>query len=115
MVPRYQSTSFMLRGNCFVVNLLSYNITITWVVRKQNNGRKSGRSVTGNICEIYYSFQDVLSESEIKSSHNIAGKNPLLICRDCFNSNIKIPNSGGSSNGRENQGQRGAENTQSTM
>ena len=35
VVPKYQAKSFMLRGNCFVVNILSHNITITWVGRKQ--------------------------------------------------------------------------------
>ena len=25
----------MLRGNCFVVTILSHNISITWVVRKK--------------------------------------------------------------------------------
>ena len=35
VVPRYQATSFMFRGNWFVVTILSYNITINWVGRKQ--------------------------------------------------------------------------------
>ena len=65
----------------------------------------------GNICEICYSFQDVLSYAEMKRSRNIGGKNQLLIDRDCFNSNIKIPNSGGSSNTRENLGQSKASKT----
>ena len=43
----------------------------------------------GNICEICYSFQNVLSNAEIKRSRNIGGNKPLLICRDCLNSNIK--------------------------
>ena len=34
VVPRYYATSFMFRGNCFVVNILSHNIKITWVRRK---------------------------------------------------------------------------------
>ena len=58
-----------------------------------------------------YSFQDIFSDAEIKRSRNIGGKNHLLICRDCFNSNIKIPTSGVSSNAREKQGQRGAAKT----
>ena len=56
--------------------------------------------VTGNICAICYSFQDVLLDAEIKRSRNIGGNNPLLICRDFFNRNIKIPNSGKSRNSR---------------
>ena len=47
----------------------------------------------------------------MKRSRNIGGNNPLVIYRDCFNSNLKIATSGGSSNARENQGQRGAANT----
>ena len=82
--------------------------------KKENNIIKGGRLVTGNICSMYYPFQEVLSDSEIKRSCNIGGNNPLLICRDCFNSNIKIPTSGGSSNTRENQGQRGAAKTRKT-
>ena len=35
VVPRYQATSFMFRGNCFVVTILSQNSTITCVGRKQ--------------------------------------------------------------------------------
>ena len=50
-------------------------------------------------------------DDEIKRSRNIGGKNPLLIFRDCFNINIKIPNLGRYSNEQENQGQRGATKT----
>ena len=50
--------------------------------KKAKNSSKGIRLVTGNICEICYSFQDVLSDDEIKRSHNIGGKNPLLRCRD---------------------------------
>ena len=56
-------------------------------------------------------FISVFSDAEIKRSRNIGGMDPLLICRDCFNSNIKIPTLGGSSNARENQGRRGAAKT----
>ena len=57
--------------------------------KKSKNSSKVGRLVMGNSCEICYSFHNVLSDSEIKRSRNIGGKNPLLICGDCFNSNIK--------------------------
>ena len=66
--------------------------------KKSNNGSKCGSLVTGNICAICYSFQDVFSDVEIKSSPNIRGKNSLLIFCDCFNINIKILTFGGSSN-----------------
>ena len=35
VVSRYQATSFIFGGNCFVGTILSHNITITWVVRKK--------------------------------------------------------------------------------
>ena len=75
--------------------------------KKAKSSSIGGRFITKNICAICYSFQDFLSDAEIKRSRNIGGNNPLLICRDCFNSNIEIPTSGGSSNTRENQGHRG--------
>ena len=79
--------------------------------KKANIRNKGGIFVTDDICAIRYSCQDVLSDTEIKRIRHIGGKNLLLICRDLFNSNIKIITSGGSSNTREKQGQRGAENT----
>ena len=101
VVPRYQATCFMFIGNCFVVTVFSHNFTITWVVIKKKKS-KSGTFVMGNICTVCYSFQDVLSDAEIQRRHNIGGNNPLLICRDSFNSNIKIPTSGGPSNSQKN-------------
>ena len=41
MVPRYQVTSSMFIGNCFVVTILSQNIMITWVGRKQRTAEKA--------------------------------------------------------------------------
>ena len=79
--------------------------------KKSNNSCKGGRLAIGDICEILYSFQHVLSYSEIKRSCNIGGNNPLLVCRDFFDGNIKIPTLDGSSNAREKQGQRGAAET----
>ena len=79
--------------------------------KKAKDSIKGVRLLMGNICEICYSFQDVLLYSEINRSRNIVVKNPLVICRDCFNSNIKITTSGGSSNAWENQGQRGTAKT----
>ena len=69
--------------------------------KKAKNSSKDVRLVMNDICEIFYSFQDVLLDAEIKRSRNIVGNNPLLIFRDYLNSNIKIPTSGGSSNARE--------------
>ena len=55
---------------------------------KAKNIGKGGRLVTENICETCYSFKNVLSDYEIKRSLNIGENNPLLICRDQFNSDI---------------------------
>ena len=73
---------------------------------KTAKNRVDSRLVTDGICALCYSFEDVLLETEIKKSHDIGGKNPLLVCRDCFNSKIKIPTSSGSSNVRENKQQK---------
>ena len=35
VVPRYKATSFMFRGNCFLVTTLIHNITTTWVKEKK--------------------------------------------------------------------------------
>ena len=79
--------------------------------KKANSSINGGILVTVNICEVCYSFQDFLLDAEIESIRNIEGNNPPLICHDWFNSNVKIPASGGSSNTQENQGQRGAAKT----
>ena len=49
---------------------------------KSKNIRNDEILATGNIFAIYYSFQDVLLDSEIKRSRNIGGNNPILICLD---------------------------------
>ena len=75
--------------------------------KKANICSKGNILVMGDICKICYLFQDVLSDADIKRSRNIGGDNNLLIFRDCFNSNIKIPTLEGSSNAREKEGKRG--------
>ena len=74
---------------------------------KKSHGKKSNRKLlTEDVCAISYSYRDVLSNTEIKKSRDIGGKNPLLVCRECFNNNIKIPTLGGSSNSRESRQQK---------
>ena len=73
--------------------------------------RKNGRSVsTDAICCLCYDDNDIVGSSEIKKTQNIGGKNPLPICRLCFDSNVKskvsLPTSRGSSNQREKSGQK---------
>ena len=57
--------------------------------KKAQRTSRSRILVTEAICAICYSYRDVLSDAEINNSRVIGGKNPLLVCRDCFNSNIK--------------------------
>lgn len=74
---------------------------------KKSQGKKSNRKLlTEDVCAICCSYRDVVSNTEIKESRDIGGKNPLLICCECFNNNIKIPTSGGSSNSRESRQQK---------
>ena len=108
MGPRYQATSFMFRGNFFgdYIESQYYNHLGG---KKSKNSIKGVRLVTGSIYAICYSFQNVFPDAEIKKSHIIRENYPLLICRDCFISDIKIPTSGGSSNAwktREKGGQK---------
>ena len=79
--------------------------------KKSKKSSKGGRLVMVNICKICYLFQGVLQDFEIKRSCNVGGNNPLPVCRDCFNSNIKMLTSGGSSNTQEKQRRRGAAKT----
>ena len=75
--------------------------------KKANNIIKCVRLVTGNICAILYSFQDVLSYAEIKMIRNIGENNPLLMCRYCFNKNMKTPTLGSSGKSQDKQGKGG--------
>eukprot|EP00584_Thalassiosira_punctigera_P026734 CAMPEP_0172577586 /NCGR_PEP_ID=MMETSP1067-20121228/138304_1 /TAXON_ID=265564 ORGANISM="Thalassiosira punctigera, Strain Tpunct2005C2" /NCGR_SAMPLE_ID=MMETSP1067 /ASSEMBLY_ACC=CAM_ASM_000444 /LENGTH=219 /DNA_ID=CAMNT_0013370275 /DNA_START=830 /DNA_END=1490 /DNA_ORIENTATION=+ len=61
-------------------------------------GLKGGRIVTEDVCAICYGNADIVSSEEIRKERNIGGKNPLLICRLCFESNVDIPCSGGRTN-----------------
>lgn len=71
-------------------------------------GVKGGRIVTADICAICYERDDIVSADEIRKSRDIGGKNPLLLCRYCFDKNIEIPCSGGRTNQKQKteQGKR---------
>ena len=53
------------------------------------------RICTTHVCALCYNKDNILSISEIKQKRDMGGKCPLLVCQDCFVSNIKIPSSGG--------------------
>ena len=64
-------------------------------------GVKGGRIVTDDICAICYEKDDIVSADEIRKRRDIGGKNPLLLCRYCFDKNIEIPCSGGRTNQKQ--------------
>ena len=66
---------------------------------------KGGRIVTDDICAICYENVDIVSADEIRKERDIGGKNPLLICRYCFDSNVEIPCSGGRTNMKQKSDQ----------
>ena len=51
--------------------------------------------MTDDICAICY---NIVSVDEIKRRRNIGGKNPLPICRHCFDKKVEILCSGGCTN-----------------
>ena len=65
-----------------------------------------GRSIsTDPICCLCYDDHDIVGASEIKRKQNVGGKNPLPVCRQCFDgaldSKIALPTTKGNSNHRE--------------
>ena len=68
-------------------------------------GVKGGRIVTKDICAVCYEDDDIVSEVEIRKKRNIGGKNPLLVCRYCFDKDFEIPCSGGRTNEKEKKSQ----------
>ena len=79
VVSRYQMIRFMFRETGFFGNYIESQYYNHLGGKKAKNSSKGVRLVMGNICAICYSFQDVLSDHEIKRSRNAGGKNPLLI------------------------------------
>ena len=47
--------------------------------------------MTKDICAVCYVDDDLVSPDEIKRSQDVGGKNPLTICRGCFNDGIEPP------------------------
>ena len=81
---------FYVRGKLFCGNYIDSKYYYHLGGKKANNSSKDVPRVPakgkmhaqihrGNICAIYYSFQDFLLGAEIKRIHNIGGKNTLLI------------------------------------
>ena len=68
------------------------------------NGRRGGL-ITEDVCEICFAHDDIVSRDEIMKMRGVGGKNPLQICKYCFDSRLKVPTSGGSSNARQKKNQ----------
>ncbi len=69
-------------------------------------GLKGGRIVTEDVCTICFGNTDMVPVEEIRRERNVGGKNPLLVCRYCFDSNIEIPCSGGRTNFKKKKDQQ---------
>eukprot|EP00957_Ditylum_brightwellii_P111580 8510830-Ditylum_brightwellii.AAC.1 len=69
-------------------------------------GIQGGRIVTEDICAICYKKDNIVSADEIRAKRDIGGKNPLLVCRFCFDSNVEIPCSAGQTNMKEQKDQK---------
>ena len=61
--------------------------------------------VTKDICAIRYESEDIVQAEEIRNKRDIGGKNPLLICRYCFDKKFEIPCSGGRTNAKQKKDQ----------
>ena len=71
------------------------------VLYAEGEQKRWERVATDDICAVSYSDFELVPTREVKEKRNLKGKNPLPICRVCFNYNFKIPVSGGSSNKRQ--------------
>ena len=69
------------------------------------SGVKGGRIVTKDVCAICYETDNIVLANEIRQKRNMGGKNPLLVCRCCFDKNIEIPCSGGRTNMKQKKDQ----------
>mmetsp|Transcript_29715 Transcript_29715/g.62511 ORF Transcript_29715/g.62511 Transcript_29715/m.62511 type:complete len:139 (-) Transcript_29715:48-464(-) len=63
-----------------------------------NMGTKGGRILTLDICSICFSDTHIVPVDRIRTKRDLEGKNPLLVCRFCFDSKVEIPISGGRTN-----------------
>ena len=61
--------------------------------------------MTEDICAICYERQGIVQADEICKKRDIGGKNPLLVCRYCFDKNFEISCSGGRVNVKQKKAQ----------
>ena len=92
-------------GGFFVKRQLRCGDFIESQYYNPTTGVKGGRILTVDICAICYNKDDMVKVDEIRKKRDVGGKNPLLVCRYCFDQNFEIPCSGG----RVNTKQKGAQ------
>ena len=64
-----------------------------------SDGVRGGRINTEDVCSLCYNNTDLMElEAIMTSGRELNGKNPLPVCKDCFDLKVKLPTSGGRSN-----------------
>ena len=92
-------------GHFFVKRQLRCGDYIESQYYNPKTGAKGDRIVTEDICSICYESEDIVSAEEIRNKREIGGKNPLLVCRYCFDMKVEIPCSDGRTNIKEKKDQ----------
>ena len=69
-------------------------------------GLRGGRIHTQDICAICYGEDEIVSADEIRREKDTKGRNPLPICRFCFDNNTEVPLTGGRANMVEKSAQQ---------
>ena len=69
------------------------------------NSTRGKRVTTEEVCAMCYFPGNIVSREEIIRKRDVGGKNPLSVYMHCFNSNVPLPTSGGSSNVRQKKQQ----------
>ena len=92
-------------GQLFVRRAVTCGDYIESQYYNPTTGLKGGRILTLDICAICYDTEDIVSADEIRKVRDMGGKNPLLVCRYCFDKGIEIPSSGGRTNMKEKKDQ----------
>mmetsp|Transcript_5035 Transcript_5035/g.10735 ORF Transcript_5035/g.10735 Transcript_5035/m.10735 type:complete len:239 (+) Transcript_5035:248-964(+) len=73
-----------------------------------SSGLKGGRIRTEDICAICYGEDEIVSADVIRKEKDTKGRNPLPICRFCFDNNTELPVTGGRVNMMEKSVQQAA-------
>ena len=59
-----------------------------------SKGLKCGRIVTDDVCTICYEPDNIIHPDIIRKNRNTRGKQPLPICKYCYDKNVEVPTSG---------------------